>query len=444
MHTGIIDRSPRANPQEQNFLRPHFSRAVDIYISSRATTMSSTKERSVRFSTHGPVEHESLDFGVDERNIDFDRIMAMEPPPFISDEEFIELDACTAASLGWEFIEHLSPSKLTPTEMNTSSWTPLMYSAYLGHVKVCEYLCKNGASLEAVNEAGQTALMLAASCGSKEMVALLVEKGASVNLQDKIGQSALHYATWYNQSSITEVLLKSGGDPNLPDSSGMTPTLNACKVGNDATVSLLMKYKGDPSRKNSSGEDGEMLAAEQPNVLKVLQSRLTISDLLRQLGLEKYIPIFERDEITLNLFLKLTEEDLAAMGITLFGPKKKIMNVIRHYEKYGVIATDQEIAPQNTAQLKTSEQSYYQQNTNNGANTEEPQDTGMATNTARSTVTLTKTDIRDQWILHSDTRAFLHSLLEKKTFDAVAAIECKKLIYRIDAAMKKLAASHKN
>lgn len=65
--------------------------------------------------------------------------------------------------------------------------------------------------------------------------------------------------------------------------------------------------------------------------------------MLKQLGLEKYILIFEKNEITLNLFLKLTEHDLTEMGITLFGPKKKLLNVIKHYQKHGVIATEQEV-----------------------------------------------------------------------------------------------------
>lgn len=69
-----------------------------------------------------------------------------------------------------------------------------------------------------------------------------------------------------------------------------------------------------------------------------------MNDLLRQLGLEKYISIFERDEITLNLFLKLTEQDLTDMGIKLFGPKKKLMNVINHYQQYGIISTEQDVA----------------------------------------------------------------------------------------------------
>ncbi|KAE9556049.1 hypothetical protein FO519_000683 [Halicephalobus sp. NKZ332] len=301
----------------------------------------SSKERSVRFSTKKPVEHESLDYG-DDGNADFERIINLPLPKLVEDNQFDRLDIFTAASLGWEFVEQLAThSTVNSVEKNSMGWTPLMYAAYLGHVKVCEFLCSKGAPLESTNESGQTALMLAASCGSKDMVVFLVGEGADVNKQDKKGQSSLHYATRYNQSTITDVLVKAGGDPNLQDFHGMTPTLNACK-------------KGDPTRVNKSGENGEFLAAEHPNVLKLLQNRLTMNDLLQQLGLEKYIPIFERDEITLNLFLKLTEQDLTDMGINLFGPKKKLMNVINHYQQYGIISTEQDV-PFNVAPFVTPE-----------------------------------------------------------------------------------------
>lgn len=64
----------------------------------------SSKERSVRFSTKKPVEHESLDYG-DDGNVDFERILALPMPKLAEDNQFDRLDICTAASLGWEFVE---------------------------------------------------------------------------------------------------------------------------------------------------------------------------------------------------------------------------------------------------------------------------------------------------------------------------------------------------
>uniref|UniRef100_A0AC34QK63 SAM domain-containing protein n=1 Tax=Panagrolaimus sp. JU765 TaxID=591449 RepID=A0AC34QK63_9BILA len=401
----------------------------------------SAKERSVRFSTKKPVEHESFDYG-DDGNAEFEKIISFPLPSVMSDDKFDTLDIFTAATLGWEYVEHLAAhSNMNPVEKNASNWTPLMYAAYLGHLNVCELLCSKGAQLEATNDLGQTPLMLAASCGSKEIVIYLVSKGSNVNKQDSCGQSALHYATRYNQSGITEVLVKAGGDPNLPDSVGMTPTLNACKVGNDATVSLLLKYKGDPNMTNNSGENGEALAADQPNVLKVLQSRLTINDLLKQLGLEKYIPIFEKNEITLNLFLKLTEHDLSEMGITLFGPKKKLMNVIKHYQQHGVIATEQDVViPLTQPRIENGKHPEveapfeYRQEIVNVNELPHTFSEITISSPKRSTVTLPSSDFTEQLGINVEIRKLL-VLIEKQ--GGQYSNQCHDLVHRLDHLMER-------
>uniref|UniRef100_A0A914YUG1 SAM domain-containing protein n=1 Tax=Panagrolaimus superbus TaxID=310955 RepID=A0A914YUG1_9BILA len=388
-----------------------------------------SKERSVRFSTKKPIEHESFDYG-DDGNTDFEKLMRMPPPALIEDKKFDQLDMCTAASLGWEFVEKIASTSVEcSVKKNIAEWSPLMYAAYLGHVQVCEFLCSKGAPLEDKNELGQTALMLAASCGSKDMVVFLVNRGAEVNCQDKSGRSSLHYATQYNQSTITEVLAKAGGDPNLADKNGMTPMLNACKVGNDATVSLLFEYKGDPNRTNYAGENGEALAAEQPNVLKALQSQLTMNDVLRQLGLEKYIPIFEKSDITLNVFLNLKEKDLTELGITLFGPKKKLLNVIQQYKENGIIATEQDVVisqPQLEIPPRSRENSY-----NNLKNFNNHSENNKIS-------TINTVDLQNQITVNSEVQAFLFKLMESKKIDDQTTMKCQNLIQRISAATDRL------
>lgn len=49
-----------------------------------------------------------------------------------------------------------------------------------------------------------------------------------------------------------------------------------------------------------------------------------IEDWLRALGLEKYVPIFDRHEIDLNALTHLTEDDLKEIGLPL-GPRRKIL-----------------------------------------------------------------------------------------------------------------------
>lgn len=68
-----------------------------------------------------------------------------------------------------------------------------------------------------------------------------------------------------------------------------------------------------------------------------------MDELLRQLSLEKYIPVFETNNITLSIFLNLTEKHLTDMGITLFGPRKKLLNVIQQYQEKGIIAAPEDV-----------------------------------------------------------------------------------------------------
>lgn len=53
-----------------------------------------------------------------------------------------------------------------------------------------------------------------------------------------------------------------------------------------------------------------------------------IHSLLTALGLEHYIKIFVLNEIDLEMFTTLTEENIMEMGITAFGPRKKMLTAI--------------------------------------------------------------------------------------------------------------------
>jgi ankyrin repeat protein len=53
---------------------------------------------------------------------------------------------------------------------NQAGWTPLMYSAYLGHIETTQRLLDLKVDVEQRNLLGQTALMLAATCGKEQMV----------------------------------------------------------------------------------------------------------------------------------------------------------------------------------------------------------------------------------------------------------------------------------
>ncbi|TMS22159.1 Ankyrin repeat and SAM domain-containing protein 3 [Larimichthys crocea] len=56
-----------------------------------------------------------------------------------------------------------------------------------------------------------------------------------------------------------------------------------------------------------------------------------LAEFLEQIGFSKYLPLLEKEDIDLRIFLTLTENDLKEIGITLFGPKRKMTSAIARW-----------------------------------------------------------------------------------------------------------------
>ncbi|KAL3885199.1 hypothetical protein ACJMK2_025290 [Sinanodonta woodiana] len=56
-----------------------------------------------------------------------------------------------------------------------------------------------------------------------------------------------------------------------------------------------------------------------------------LASLLEQQGLSKYYKMFEEQDVDLQVFLSLTDNDLKEIGIKLFGPRKKMTNAITRW-----------------------------------------------------------------------------------------------------------------
>uniref|UniRef100_A0A8C1TUB9 Ankyrin repeat and sterile alpha motif domain containing 3 n=1 Tax=Cyprinus carpio TaxID=7962 RepID=A0A8C1TUB9_CYPCA len=56
-----------------------------------------------------------------------------------------------------------------------------------------------------------------------------------------------------------------------------------------------------------------------------------LAGFLEQIGFSKYLPLLEEQDIDLRIFLTLTENDLKEVGITLFGPKRKMTSAIARW-----------------------------------------------------------------------------------------------------------------
>ncbi|CAG04367.1 unnamed protein product, partial [Tetraodon nigroviridis] len=56
-----------------------------------------------------------------------------------------------------------------------------------------------------------------------------------------------------------------------------------------------------------------------------------LAEFLEQIGFSKYLPLLQEQDVDLRIFLTLTENDLKEIGITLFGPKRKMTSAIARW-----------------------------------------------------------------------------------------------------------------
>eukprot|EP00117_Sycon_ciliatum_P019387 scpid39297/ scgid2843/ Ankyrin repeat and SAM domain-containing protein 3 len=59
----------------------------------------------------------------------------------------------------------------------------------------------------------------------------------------------------------------------------------------------------------------------------------TIEEFLSALGLSKYLPLFEEQDVNMHAFLTLTDDDLKEIGLKLFGPRRKITSAIARWHR---------------------------------------------------------------------------------------------------------------
>lgn len=133
----------------------------------------------------------------------------------------------------------------------------------------------------------------------------------------------VHPDLTHNKSSLC-------GVESLPTSSQTGPPvfLN-CDTDAPAT-------NNTPTAAAGLGVDRDALVTLNPRTLsrqarteqlRMLHARpQNLAELLEELSLTKYLPIFEEQDVDLQVFLTLTDNDLHEIGIKLFGPRKK-MNV---------------------------------------------------------------------------------------------------------------------
>lgn len=80
--------------------------------------------------------------------------------------------------------------------------TPLMLSAFHGHMDAVRFLLRKGALVDKTNNQHQTALILAAKAGHGDVVTLLLRAKANVSIRDARGWNA---ETWADKQGYPDV-----------------------------------------------------------------------------------------------------------------------------------------------------------------------------------------------------------------------------------------------
>lgn len=147
--------------------------------------------------------------------------------------------------------------KADPDAVNlkdNSGRTPLHWAARNDHLRVVEFLVKNGADVNAEDKRGIIPLYYSVWLGkSYEIAECLVNNGADVNFKRGNDTSLLYLASRDGKEKIAELLIKKGADLNQQDEVGKTPLYISVEQKYQSIVELLLNKDAEISIKDNFG-----------------------------------------------------------------------------------------------------------------------------------------------------------------------------------------------
>ena len=157
-------------------------------------------------------------------------------------------------------------------EPESQGMRPLHVAASNGHLEVVRLLLARNANKEWTQKAyeGQTPLLMAAKNGWDEVVNELVNAGA---YKDRMcgGMTSLLAGVCNGHNAVVRILLEKNADPDKPSIDGITPLKEAVARNNLELVRLLVNAGADRSRPSRDGLILTECAAENPEILSLLQ-----------------------------------------------------------------------------------------------------------------------------------------------------------------------------
>ncbi|PNF37306.1 hypothetical protein B7P43_G00445 [Cryptotermes secundus] len=256
------------------------------------------------------------------------------------------IDIYTAANIGdYDVIYHALNSNDNGRLLmkNVSGWTPLMYACYSDHDRIVQLLISWGVDVHDRNNVGETPLMLAALNGNAKTLGL-VYKDYIINLTDKRGWSALFHAVSRRRQNAVAFLLKHGADVNLvARDNGNTVLMIAAASGKAGVVKMLLAAGADPCKVSWEGETAISIAHSYGffDIVRMLSFSarfcelplIDLHNLFSSLELMDYWPLFQRQNIDMETFYSLTENNLKDIGVIRMGPRKKMASTILQWRE---------------------------------------------------------------------------------------------------------------
>lgn len=163
-------------------------------------------------------------------------------------------------------------------------------------------------------------------------------------MTDKRGWSALFHAVSRRRQNTVSFLLQHGADVNLvARDNGYTVLMVAAAAGKASVVKMLLAAGSDPSRVSWEGETAISIAHSYGffDIVRMLSPSarlcelplIDLHSLLSSLELTDYWPLFQRQNVDMETFFSLTENNLKDIGVIRMGPRKKIMSTIMQWKE---------------------------------------------------------------------------------------------------------------
>ncbi|KHJ42648.1 Poly(ADP-ribose) polymerase catalytic domain protein [Trichuris suis] len=221
--------------------------------------------------------------------------------------------------------------------------------------EVAEFLIQKGADVNAKDRGGLIPLHNAASYGHFEIGQLLIQHGALANAQDLWGFTPLHEASQKGRFQLVSFLLSHGADPTIRNHDNQIPLDLATaedvrillqdampatyRTSSSPATSSKEECDHDFAMLNSNGSSNKTSGSSATTFKSCPRNwlhqerdkplaEMDVSLFLKSIDLECLQPLFKQEQITMDVLVEMSQDDLIAIGLTSYGVRHRLMRSI--------------------------------------------------------------------------------------------------------------------